>query len=174
MWKPTIFGILKYPSPCSENMAWSSMLQNVLFGVNLGKFLGYLVIHRGIEVNPDQVQVVQGIQKPKTIKDIQKLTGMLVTLNRFISKSLDMCNPFFTMFKGGDKGILGWRMRSCIRGNQGVLKVSSDPVSSDDGWGPTPLPVYLRVGCQWGPVKRVQRGAETGLLCKQDHAWCWD
>ena len=28
------------------------------FGVGLGKFHGYMVTHRGIEVNPDQVKVI--------------------------------------------------------------------------------------------------------------------
>ena len=28
------------------------------FGVSLGKFLGFMVSHRGIEVNPDKIQVI--------------------------------------------------------------------------------------------------------------------
>ena len=40
------------------------------FGVSSGKFLGYLVTHRGIEANPEQMQAVQNIQAPKTTKDI--------------------------------------------------------------------------------------------------------
>ena len=28
------------------------------FGVGLGKFLGYMVTHRGIEVNPDQIKAI--------------------------------------------------------------------------------------------------------------------
>ena len=31
------------------------------FGVKLGKFLGYLVTHRGIEVNPDQIKAINNI-----------------------------------------------------------------------------------------------------------------
>ena len=31
------------------------------FGVELGKFLGYMVTHRGIEVNPDQIRVVSNL-----------------------------------------------------------------------------------------------------------------
>ena len=51
------------------------------FGVSSGKFLGYLVTHKGIEANPEQVQAVQNVQMPRTVKDIQKLTGMLAALN---------------------------------------------------------------------------------------------
>ena len=28
------------------------------FGVGLGRFLGYMVTHRGIEVNPDQIKAI--------------------------------------------------------------------------------------------------------------------
>ena len=32
------------------------------FGVGLGKFLGYMVTHFGIEVNPDQIKVINDLQ----------------------------------------------------------------------------------------------------------------
>ena len=31
------------------------------FGVGLGKFLGYMVTHRGIEVNPDQIKTINNL-----------------------------------------------------------------------------------------------------------------
>ena len=34
------------------------------FGVSLGKFLGYMVTHHGIEVNPDQIKAINGLQLP--------------------------------------------------------------------------------------------------------------
>ena len=34
------------------------------FGVGLGKFLGYMVTHRGIEVNPDQVRAINNLRPP--------------------------------------------------------------------------------------------------------------
>ena len=34
------------------------------FGVGSGKFLGYMVTHRGIEVNPDQVKAINNLQPP--------------------------------------------------------------------------------------------------------------
>ena len=32
-----------------------------LFGVGSGNFLGYMVTHRGIEVNPDQIKAINGL-----------------------------------------------------------------------------------------------------------------
>ena len=35
------------------------------FGVGPGKFLGYMVIHRGIEVNLDQIKAINSLQPPR-------------------------------------------------------------------------------------------------------------
>ena len=56
------------------------------FGVGSDKFLGYMVTHRGIEVNPDQ-----------NPKEMQKLAGMAAALNKFISPSADRYRPFFLL-----------------------------------------------------------------------------
>ena len=34
------------------------------FGVGSGKFLGYMVTYRGIEVNPDQIKAINSLQPP--------------------------------------------------------------------------------------------------------------
>ena len=65
------------------------------FGVGSGKFLGYMVIHRGIEVNPNQIKAINNLQPPRNSKEVQRLTGMTAALNRFISWLADICRPFF-------------------------------------------------------------------------------
>ena len=67
------------------------------FGVGSGKFLGYMVTHRGIEVNPDQIRAINNLQPPRNPKEVQKLTGMMAALNRFISRSAERCRPFFLL-----------------------------------------------------------------------------
>ena len=59
------------------------------FSVGSGKFLGYMVTHRVIEVNPDQVKVINNLQPSRNPKEVQKLTG--------ISRSADRCRPFFLL-----------------------------------------------------------------------------
>ena len=51
------------------------------FGVGSGKFLGYMVTHREIKVNPDQVKAINSLQPPRNPKEVQKITGMAATLN---------------------------------------------------------------------------------------------
>ena len=57
------------------------------FRVGSGKFLGYMVTHRGIKVNSDQIRAINSLQPPRNPKEVQKLTGMMAALNRFISRS---------------------------------------------------------------------------------------
>ncbi|XP_021757927.1 uncharacterized protein LOC110722934 [Chenopodium quinoa] len=58
-----------------------------VFGVRSGKFLGFMVSERGIDANPDKVNAVLEMKQPKTIRDMQRITGRMVGLTRFISKS---------------------------------------------------------------------------------------
>ena len=67
------------------------------FGMGSGKFLGYMVTHRGIKVNPDQIKVIKSLQPLRNPKESQKLTGMTATLNQFISRSTNRCKPFFLL-----------------------------------------------------------------------------
>ena len=39
------------------------------FGVSSGKFVGYIVIQRGIEANPDQIQAIQKVERPISRKE---------------------------------------------------------------------------------------------------------
>ena len=36
---------------------------------------------------------------PRTIKEVQKLTGRIAALNRFVSRATDKCLPFFKTLK---------------------------------------------------------------------------
>ena len=67
------------------------------FGVGSGKFLRYMVTHRGIEVNPDQIKAINNLQPPRNPKEVQKLTRMMAALNWFISRLADKCRPFFLL-----------------------------------------------------------------------------
>ena len=62
-----------------------------------GKIFGYMVTHKGIEVNPDHIKAINSLQPPRNPKEVQKLTRMTATLNRFISRSANRCRPFFLL-----------------------------------------------------------------------------
>ena len=65
------------------------------FGVSARKFLGFIVNHRGIEANPNKIKVVLNMPPPSGIKEVQRMTGRIVALSRFVSRASDKCQPFF-------------------------------------------------------------------------------
>ncbi|KAL5540825.1 hypothetical protein UlMin_043795 [Ulmus minor] len=71
------------------------------FGVTLGKFLGFMVNHRGIEANPAKIQALLDMESPHKVKEVQSLTGRVAALNRFISRATDKCQPFFRALRKG-------------------------------------------------------------------------
>ena len=50
---------------------------------------------RGIEINLDKIQAIMELTPPKTVKEVQSLNGKIAALNRFISRVMDKCLPFF-------------------------------------------------------------------------------
>jgi hypothetical protein len=56
------------------------------FGVPSGKLLRFIVSNRGIEANPVKITAITDMEASATIKDVQKLTGCMEALNRFISR----------------------------------------------------------------------------------------
>ena len=69
------------------------------FRVTAGKFLGFMVSQRGIEVNPEKVRAIMELAPPKTVKEVQSLNGKTASLNRFVSRATDKCLPFFRTLK---------------------------------------------------------------------------
>ena len=69
------------------------------FGVSAGKFLGFIVNHQGIEANPDKIKAVLDMLPPSSIKEVQRLTGQIAALSRFVSRASDKCQPFFQVLK---------------------------------------------------------------------------
>ena len=69
------------------------------FRVASRKFLWFMVSQRGIEANPEKGRAILDMASSKTIKEVQKLTRRIAALNKFISKVMDKCLPFFKMMK---------------------------------------------------------------------------
>ena len=69
------------------------------FGVASGKFLGFMVSEKGIEANLEKVRAILEMASPRTVKEVQKLIGRIVTLNRFVLRATDKCLPFFKTLK---------------------------------------------------------------------------
>ena len=76
------------------------------FGVSAGWFLGFMMTQRGIEANPSQLIAISESATPRSRKEVQQLTGRLVSLGGFISRFTDHLKPFFTTLRGANRA--GW------------------------------------------------------------------
>ena len=82
---------------CSNNMKLNP--GKCAFRVTGGKFLGYMVSQRGIEAKPDKIRAIMEMAPPRNVKEVQSLNGKIAALNRFVSRAMDKCLPFFRTLK---------------------------------------------------------------------------
>jgi hypothetical protein len=82
---------------------WMLNPTKCVYGIPQGKLLAFIVSHRGIEANLEKIPTITDMGAPKMIKDVQKLTGCMSALNRFISRLGERRLPFFKLLKWQDK-----------------------------------------------------------------------
>jgi hypothetical protein len=54
-----------------------------------------MVTKQGIQANPQKIEALRRMQPPSNRKEVQRLTGKIASLNRFISKAAERSLPFF-------------------------------------------------------------------------------
>jgi hypothetical protein len=73
------------------------------FGVQAGKFLGFMLTRCGIEANPEKCQAIINMRSPTSMKEVQQLTGRITTLSRFLSCAGEKFCHFFAALKKGKR-----------------------------------------------------------------------
>jgi hypothetical protein len=86
-----------------QEYQWKLNRNKCVFGVPSGKLLGFIISHHGIEANPEKISAITKMKAPTCIKDVQKLTGCMSTLNKFISNLGERGLPFFKLLKHQEK-----------------------------------------------------------------------
>ena len=74
-----------------------------MFGVPGGKLLGFLVSEQSIDANPEKVGAILRMKRPVRVRDVQKLTGGLAALSRFISRLGEKALPLYRLMTKSDK-----------------------------------------------------------------------
>jgi hypothetical protein len=82
---------------------WKLNPEKCVFGVPAGKLLGFIVSHRGIEANPEKIKAIMRMEAPRSQKKVQRLTGCMAALSRFISRLGEKGLPFYKLLKKVDK-----------------------------------------------------------------------
>ncbi|XP_020686072.1 uncharacterized protein LOC110102197 [Dendrobium catenatum] len=78
------------------------------FGGTSGKFLGFMVTHRGIEANPEKIKALRDMLPPRNIKEVRRLNGRIVALSRFLARSGNKYLPFFKILRGARSSGFQW------------------------------------------------------------------
>ncbi|WJX72831.1 hypothetical protein P8452_56671 [Trifolium repens] len=73
------------------------------FGVQSGKFLGFMLTNRGIEANPDKCQAIIDMRSPISVKEVQQLTGRISALSRFLSCAGEKAFHFFSTLRKSER-----------------------------------------------------------------------
>ncbi|KAG9450560.1 hypothetical protein H6P81_010525 [Aristolochia fimbriata] len=71
------------------------------FGVTSGKFLGFLVHHRGIEIDQSKIDAIQKMSESRNVSELKSFQGHLAYIRRFISNLAGRCQPFSRLLKKG-------------------------------------------------------------------------
>nr|XP_027076063.1 uncharacterized protein LOC113699918 [Coffea arabica] len=113
------------------------------FGVRSGKFLGYMISKEGVRANPDKIKAIMDMAPPRNIKEVQRLTGRMAALNRFLSKSAVRGSPFFKALKGGRQ--FSWSPKCQKAFDELKEHLARLPALTSPELGETPF-VYLASG----------------------------
>jgi hypothetical protein len=82
---------------------WKLNPEKCVFGVPAGKLLEFIVSHRVIEANPAKIEAIMRMEAPRSQKKVQRLTGCMAALSRFISRMGEKGMPFYKLLKKVDK-----------------------------------------------------------------------
>ena len=98
------------------------------FGVSAGNFLGFLVHHRGIEVDENKARAILTASPPTTKKQLQSLLGQINFLRRFIANSAGKMRAFSTLLKLKDSDKFEWREEHQAAFTQIKVSLTRPPV----------------------------------------------
>ncbi|CAH9083530.1 unnamed protein product [Cuscuta europaea] len=128
------------------------------FGVQGGKFLGYMVSRRGIEINPEKTQAIINMEPPRNVKEVQRLTGRQAALNRFLSKSAERALPFFQIMRKATSFKCTTECQEAF--NELKRYLSSPPVLSKPKAGET---LFLYLGVSTSAISSVLIREDEGV-----------
>jgi hypothetical protein len=76
--------------------------EKCIFGIPRGMLLGFVVSERGIEANPDQMSAIMDMGPIKNLKGVQRVTGCLAALSRFIAQLGEHSLPLYKLMEKSD------------------------------------------------------------------------
>jgi len=127
-----------------------------VFGVEVGKFLGFLLTERGIEANPEKCVAILAMRSQISVKEVQQLTGRMTALSRFVSTGGDKGHPYFQCLRRNNRFI--WT-RECEEAFHKLKEYLASPPVLCKPQLSTPLRLYFAV---------TERAISSILVQEQD------
>jgi hypothetical protein len=82
------------------------------FGVPAGKFLGFIIHEKGIEIDPNRIEAMKKVEAPACKKDLQKFLGKVNYLRRFISNLSGKIDVFTPILRLKNEAEFTWGQNS--------------------------------------------------------------
>ena len=157
----TVFGCLQ-----RHRMRLNS--HKCVFAIEAGKFLGFVLTHRGIEANPDKCKAILEMKSPSSVNDVQRLTGRIASLSRFLAASARKASPFFQLLRKESK--FKWTPECKAAFQEFKTYLSSPPILYKPEVG-NPLCLYLSLSdvtiasilVRCTLLARLCRGQKSGI-----------
>ena len=127
------------------------------FGVFSGKFLGFLVHHRGIDLDPTKAKAIVALSPPTTLKKLRSFVGKVSCLKRFILGLAEILKPLVEQTK---KGVAFIWCDQCQKAFKKVQTILADPHTMVAHLLGRPLLLYI-----------ANTEQSLGALLAQDQEW---
>jgi hypothetical protein len=133
--------------------------EKCVFSVPRGMLLGFIVSERGIEANPEKIAVITKMGPIRDLKGMQKVTGCLVALSRFISRLGEKALPLYRLLKKSEH--FSWTLEAKEALTKLMTTLSNPPILVPPAIG-EPLLLYVAVTTQVVSAAIVIERAEEG------------
>jgi hypothetical protein len=99
--------------------------EKCVFGVPRGMLLGFVVSERGIKAYPEKISVIIDMGPIKNLKGVQRITGCLAALSRFIARLRERSLPLYKLIRKSDHFMWTPEAQDALDSLKSILKSPS-------------------------------------------------
>jgi hypothetical protein len=133
--------------------------EKCVFGVPRGMLLGFIVSERGIEANPEKISTITKMGPIQDLKGMQRVTGYLAALSRFISRLGEKALHLYRLLKKSEHFLWTLEAEEALTKLKAILSNPSILIPLATG---EPLLLYVAAMTQVVSAAVVVERAEEG------------
>jgi len=95
--------------------------------------LGFIISQRGIEANADKINAINNMGPIQNLKGVQRITGCLATLSRFISRLGERGLPLYRLLRKSDRFVWTSEAQQALDGLKSLLTTAPVLVPPAEG-----------------------------------------